>query len=238
MHPQAEAFNAARVWAAIEDWLIPTLRLTAPERALYYHLVRLTHLEGRRTARISRRRMAAATGLATATARNYLRVLVRKRCIRFVDRRVIGSRAEVFLPAEIARRWARAPRAERLVFGPHQAARDAAGQPRAWQRTDDVRSFEFRARILRREAGRCFYCLRRLQRGEWTLDHVVPLARGGADHASNLVACCAACNWTKGLLAAEDFLRRLVQRKLLPRRCLRSRLRALARLRKTVPEEG
>ncbi len=171
---------------------------------------------------------------ASATAPNYLRMLARKRCMRLLDRSVIGSRAEVYLPDEIARRWARAPRAERLVFAQREAARDAAGQPRAWQRTDDVRSLEFRLRIREREAGRCFYCLRRLQRKEWTPDHVVPLGRGGADHAANLVACCATCNWSKGPLPAEEFLRRLVLRKILPRRRLRGRMRALVHLRKPV----
>ncbi len=235
MRPQCQI---ARVWVAVEDWLNPTLRLTTPERALYYHLVRVTHLLGHRTAYVSRRRMAAITGLSTATARLYLRLLARKRCIRFVSRGRRGTRVEVYLPDEIARRWARLPRAERLAFAPQSPARDAAGQPRAWQRTDPIYTFEFRSRILRREAGRCFYCLRRLQRNEWTLDHVVPLARGGSDRADNLVACCAVCNWSKGLLTAEDFLHQLVRKKILSRSRLRGRLRALARLGKRHQDEG
>ena len=215
------------MWAAIEDWLIPTLRLTTHERALYYHLVRRTRLDGRRAVRLSRRQVARVLGLSTYTARHYLRVLARKGCIRILDRSPRGSRIAVRLPGEIAKRLARAPRSERLLFAPREAERDAAGQPRAWPRSDHFRALDFRARILQREGGRCFYCRRRLRAREWTLDHVVPVARGGSDHASNLVACCSQCNWEKALTPAEDFLRALHGRGVLSRAQLRGRLKPL-----------
>ncbi|MGP5121968.1 HNH endonuclease [Glutamicibacter ardleyensis] len=34
------------------------------------------------------------------------------------------------------------------------------------------------------------------------VDHVIPHARGGSDHPSNLIVCCAACNASKGERAA------------------------------------
>ncbi|MCL6482338.1 MAG: HNH endonuclease [Firmicutes bacterium] len=224
-------FQAARVWVAVEDWLNPTLRLTAPERALYCRLVRLSHLRGRRTVRLARQGIAVSMRWSIATTSRYLCALARKRCIRFRDRSQAGMRVVVYLPGEIARRWASAPRTERLAFFRPGTARNASGPPRAWLRVHRVRRAEFRARILRREAGRCFYCLRLLTRGKWTLDHIVPLARGGTDGTDNLVACCVRCNSSKGALPAEQFLLRLVQRRILPRRRLRGRLRALARLR-------
>jgi 5-methylcytosine-specific restriction endonuclease McrA len=221
----------ARVWVAVEDWLNPTLRLTAPGRALYYRLVRLSHLHGRRTVCILRRSFAVSMGWSIATTSRYLRTLARKRCIRFLDRGQAGTRVAVYLPGGIARRWASALRTERLAFFRPGTARHAAGPPRTRLRVHSIRRVEFRARILRRETGRCFYCLRLLKRGKWTLDHIVPLARGGTDCADNLVACCARCNSSKGALPAEKFLLRLVQRRILPRRRLRGRLRALTRLR-------
>lgn len=48
--------------------------------------------------------------------------------------------------------------------------------------------------VLRRDEFRCCYCAR----GATTIDHVLPRSRGGADSWENLVACCLACNNTKG----------------------------------------
>jgi 5-methylcytosine-specific restriction endonuclease McrA len=42
----------------------------------------------------------------------------------------------------------------------------------------------------------CPYC--RCDEGEVTLDHIVPLSRGGSHHVYNLVPCCKACNSSKG----------------------------------------
>lgn len=60
-----------------------------------------------------------------------------------------------------------------------------------------------------RDCGqRCVYCAVRLERHTATLDHVVPLARGGAHESGNLVAACAPCNRLKGdTLPAEFFAR-------------------------------
>ena len=60
-----------------------------------------------------------------------------------------------------------------------------------------------------RDCGhRCVYCGTSLGFENATLDHVIPLSRGG-DHApGNLVAACRACNQLKGsLLPAEFFAR-------------------------------
>jgi 5-methylcytosine-specific restriction endonuclease McrA len=48
--------------------------------------------------------------------------------------------------------------------------------------------------VLRRDANRCAYC----DRHATTIDHVQPKSRGGEDSWENLVACCLACNNTKG----------------------------------------
>jgi 5-methylcytosine-specific restriction endonuclease McrA len=48
--------------------------------------------------------------------------------------------------------------------------------------------------VLRRDEFHCCYC----GKGATTIDHVLPRSRGGADTWENLVACCLACNNTKG----------------------------------------
>ena len=62
------------------------------------------------------------------------------------------------------------------------------------------------ARHVERQNGRCAYCGIPIflppERGKddrrATLDHVVPLVRGGADSEANTVAACLACNNAKG----------------------------------------
>jgi 5-methylcytosine-specific restriction endonuclease McrA len=51
-----------------------------------------------------------------------------------------------------------------------------------------------RTEILARWGHRCAYCGATAKH----LDHVQPLAKGGADKASNIVPACAPCNLSKG----------------------------------------
>ena len=42
--------------------------------------------------------------------------------------------------------------------------------------------------------GLCHYCGKKFAPAELTLDHVVPLARGGTSSKGNMVTCCKECN--------------------------------------------
>lgn len=48
--------------------------------------------------------------------------------------------------------------------------------------------------------GRCHYCGRSVQPKLLTMDHVVPLTRGGRSTRGNLVPCCKDCNNKKKYL--------------------------------------
>jgi 5-methylcytosine-specific restriction endonuclease McrA len=64
-------------------------------------------------------------------------------------------------------------------------------------------------RAALRDCGqRCVYCATRLDHATATLDHVIPLARGGAHDPGNLVAACAPCNRLKGDLQPYEFFAR------------------------------
>ncbi|MEA1872663.1 MAG: HNH endonuclease signature motif containing protein [Chloroflexota bacterium] len=63
-----------------------------------------------------------------------------------------------------------------------------------------------RVEILKREDYKCFYCLHELQRDDFYLDHLAPLAQGGQNYKSNLVASCRTCNTRKTALEPENFL--------------------------------
>ena len=64
----------------------------------------------------------------------------------------------------------------------------------------------------RRATGVCHYCGDRFPPRELTMDHVVPLSRGGRTTRSNVVPCCKSCNDRKKYLLPlewEGHLRRL-----------------------------
>lgn len=42
--------------------------------------------------------------------------------------------------------------------------------------------------------GICHYCHRRFKPSELTMDHVVPIIRGGKSSKGNVVPCCKECN--------------------------------------------
>lgn len=51
-----------------------------------------------------------------------------------------------------------------------------------------------RAKILERSGGKCLCCGKQLKPEDFTVDHVVPLSRGGTNDIENLVALCFNCN--------------------------------------------
>ena len=61
-------------------------------------------------------------------------------------------------------------------------------------------------------AGICHYCGRQVGARQLTMDHVVPLIRGGRSTRGNVVPACKTCNTKKQLLLPvewEEYLRRL-----------------------------
>ncbi|WP_411280078.1 HNH endonuclease [Gemmatimonas sp.] len=72
-----------------------------------------------------------------------------------------------------------------------------------------VAAKQARRRTALRECGqRCVYCAVRLDHRSATLDHVVPLARGGAHDPGNLVTACGPCNRLKCDMLPFDFFER------------------------------
>lgn len=58
---------------------------------------------------------------------------------------------------------------------------------------------------------KCYYCLTPISRERVTMDHVVPISRGGRSTAGNLVPACKTCNEQKRSLTAvewDEFLQR------------------------------
>ena len=57
------------------------------------------------------------------------------------------------------------------------------------------------------DAGVCHYCGKKVGADELTLDHIVPVSRGGCSNKGNLVPACRDCNQKKKYLTpAEQIL--------------------------------
>lgn len=53
--------------------------------------------------------------------------------------------------------------------------------------------------------GLCHYCKKRFHPSELTMDHVVPIVRGGFSKKSNIVTCCKDCNNKKKYLLPTEW---------------------------------
>ncbi|MDY0390597.1 HNH endonuclease [Desulfobulbus oligotrophicus] len=86
-----------------------------------------------------------------------------------------------------------------------------------------IRAERHKARALRKSrwwqqktaSGTCWYCHRRVGYHNLTMDHVIPLARGGRSTRDNLVPCCRECNTKKKSalpIEWEEYMQSLQQR--------------------------
>lgn len=213
--------NAERLWKQLEDVIVPRLRLSVLERAVYSHLLRHSRLEGKLSYRFSIASLSRTTRISAHPVRLAVRRLVDCGVLRLLTRTKAGHVVEVRLPDEV--RVAR--------FNPP----DSAGLPRlphpsSLEQVDFMQTKALRKAIHLRERGLCFYCLRRLPVTVRCLDHVVPRAQSGRNSYRNLVSVCLECNCHKGDRSAEDFLRWLYRQRRLTDAELNGRLRALTAL--------
>lgn len=68
---------------------------------------------------------------------------------------------------------------------------------------------ETRMSVYNQSEGRCVYCGRFIPFDEMTIDHIVPLSKGGTNYEKNLQCCCKECNLMKQDLLERDFYRKM-----------------------------
>lgn len=59
--------------------------------------------------------------------------------------------------------------------------------------------------ILKMQKGRCAYCRRKIFGRKFHADHIVPIAKGGSNHRSNIQATCPDCNLKKRAMDPVQF---------------------------------
>ena len=204
--------NALQVWKQVEDVLVPRLRLSVIDRAVYSHFLRHTRLEGKRRLKFSINSLTRFVQLSDGAIRRSVRRLAANGVLRIIHRSKQGHVIEVRLPNEV--------RAARPTKADHLRTLDI-------EHADFLASKPLRDAIHAREAGSCFYCMRRMTPTVKSLDHVIPRVRRGRNSYRNLVSCCLECNTRKGARHAHDFLRWLYRQRHLTPTELSGRLRAL-----------
>jgi 5-methylcytosine-specific restriction enzyme A len=78
---------------------------------------------------------------------------------------------------------------------------------------EHIRREKAKARELRasqwwkrkRGAGLCYYCGQKFKPTELTMDHLIPIARGGKSSQGNLVPACKECNNKKKYLLPTEW---------------------------------
>lgn len=214
--------DVVRVLRDIEDHLLPRLELDPIERILYYHLFRRTHLTGKDSGLFSLLQLGKALGVSETAVRDRIRTLHEKGCLRIEERSKNGHLVKLLLPDEIP--------------GLIPAAADSA--PIDVGTVDFFTGRKHVAVLVAREDGRCFYCLRAINRDTCVLDHVIPRL-AATDHSfRNVVAACHECNALKQGAEAAEFLRSRYRSGVLSQSELQERLATLERLQigQLVPE--
>ena len=85
---------------------------------------------------------------------------------------------------------------------------------------EDLRKERAKAQKLRKtqwwkrkcSEGRCYFCGRKMKPKDLTMEHIIPLIRGGKTTKSNVVPACKECNTEKNYLLPvewEAYLKRL-----------------------------
>ncbi|NOX21347.1 MAG: HNH endonuclease [Nitrospirae bacterium] len=85
---------------------------------------------------------------------------------------------------------------------------------------EEIKKERYRARQLRasrwwrqkKQRGICYYCGRKVKPSELTMDHIVPIIRGGKSTKSNIVTACKECNNKKKYMLPiewQEYLRKI-----------------------------
>ena len=85
---------------------------------------------------------------------------------------------------------------------------DEATRKKERKKAQELKASQWWKNILGK--GICHYCGKKFAARELTMDHIVPIARGGTSTKGNVVPACRACNQSKKLATpVEEALKRI-----------------------------
>lgn len=68
-----------------------------------------------------------------------------------------------------------------------------------------------RVKIYNKSKGRCAICGKFIPYDSFTIDHIIPLAKGGTNAMDNLQVACSVCNLIKQDILPEDLMNKLTE---------------------------
>jgi hypothetical protein len=198
--------DTMKIIKELVDFLLPDL--TPYELSIYLFLLRKSYLENEGSQiRIGKRSMAYNCGKVTKADKapsqyltKVLKSLESKRCIEIGDVTTEGTLYQVKLPHEIP-----------LVV--EKIATSKAVKAPA----DYFKDPDRRRELFNRDNWTCYYCGDEVTEENATLDHYIPVSKGGDNSPENLKTSCIICNSIKSGKTFEEaaplILRRLQERK-------------------------
>lgn len=75
-------------------------------------------------------------------------------------------------------------------------------------------SFSKKVAVLQKYEGKCSYCGKKIEDGDFSVDHFIPKITGGTSDLDNLMPSCITCNKTKNKKSIEEFRLTLQLKKL------------------------
>lgn len=90
------------------------------------------------------------------------------------------------------------------------------------------RNYKMRVETYSNQNAQCYYCNHHKRFELWTLDHKIPVSRGGKE-GNNIVGACSMCNTLKACLTVEEFLEVRHDQKLLKSKVIAMTLEIAAR---------
>jgi 5-methylcytosine-specific restriction endonuclease McrA len=90
-----------------------------------------------------------------------------------------------------------------LIMPDHYIAADEEHIKREKARGRELRNSQWWKR--KRSTGICYYCRGKFKTDELTMDHLIPIARGGKSVAGNVVPACKDCNTKKKFLLPTEW---------------------------------
>lgn len=87
--------------------------------------------------------------------------------------------------------------------------KDEAHVRRERRKARELRKTRYFQELFQR--GTCHYCGGTFPENELTIDHIVPLSRGGRSTRGNMVVCCLSCNQRKKYLTPAEIILRELQ---------------------------